>query len=153
MFIALLVVIAVLFVAARLTIPRYGESVAGGVNRIDGKVQLADCPDSPNCVSSTATDTSKQIDPIAYTRAESEVVPALVDWLGQQPRVEVVRSTDDYLHATFRTALMGFTDDVELLRQTDGFLQVRSASRLGKSDLGANRKRVESLRESLVGVI
>ncbi len=152
MFIVLLVV-AVLFVATRIAIPYFGKSAAAGIVTVKGEAQLADCPDTPNCVSSTATDPSKRVEPIDFSKPAGDVIPALARWLGQQERVTVVTSSDDYLHATFRTALMGYTDDVEFMRQPDGALQVRSASRLGKSDLGANRKRVESMRTSLAGEI
>lgn len=66
------------------------------------------------------------------------------------PRTHVVEQTDGYLYAEFSTALMGYTDDVEFC--ADGkLLHVRSSSRLGHSDLGANRKRVEAIRAALGG--
>lgn len=117
------------------------------------RAQLADCPDTPNCVSSSATDPARHVAPLASSRPDDEVIATLADWLQQQDHVTVESRTATYLHAVFRTPLMGFRDDVEFLLQPGGSLQVRSASRLGRSDLGANRKRVESLRESLAGVI
>jgi uncharacterized protein (DUF1499 family) len=57
-----------------------------------------------------------------------------------------VLSTGDYLAATFRTPLLGFIDDLEArLDREAGVIQLRSASRVGHSDLGANRKRIERL--------
>jgi uncharacterized protein (DUF1499 family) len=57
---------------------------------------------------------------------------------------------DDYLHAECRSALFRFVDDLEIqLRPGEGIAAVRSASRVGYSDLGVNRKRVESLRAEL----
>jgi uncharacterized protein (DUF1499 family) len=54
---------------------------------------------------------------------------------------------DGYLWATFTTRLVRFVDDVELrMVSTDGIIHVRSASRVGYSDLGVNRRRVEKLR-------
>jgi len=64
--------------------------------------------------------------------------------------------TDDYLHAECSSAFFGFVDDIELhLRSAQGVIAVRSAARLGHSDLGVNRKRVEKLRSLLTqqGVI
>jgi uncharacterized protein (DUF1499 family) len=63
-------------------------------------------------------------------------------------RTKVVTATDDYLYVEFTSALMGFVDDVEFYfdPSTPGQLQVRSASRLGQSDLGVNRKRIETIR-------
>ncbi|MEQ8662522.1 MAG: DUF1499 domain-containing protein, partial [Gammaproteobacteria bacterium] len=57
----------------------------------------------------------------------------------------IVTHDDTYLHATFRSALFGFVDDVELRLDGDA-LHWRSASRVGYSDLGANRRRLEALR-------
>ncbi len=47
----------------------------------------------------------------------------------------------------FTSAVMRFVDDVEFsLEGSTNSINLRSASRLGKSDLGVNRKRVEKLR-------
>jgi uncharacterized protein (DUF1499 family) len=62
-----------------------------------------------------------------------------------------VNETSGYLHAECRSALLGFVDDLELhLRPSEGVIAVRSASRLGYSDFGVNRRRVEVLRASLI---
>lgn len=66
------------------------------------------------------------------------------------PGAEVVKSEPDYLYAQYTTRLMKYVDDVEFwVDPANGVVQVRSASRLGKSDLGANRKRIEALRAAL----
>jgi uncharacterized protein (DUF1499 family) len=62
----------------------------------------------------------------------------------------VVKAEGDYLYAQFTTPLMHYTDDVEFwFDRSAGVVQVRSASRLGEGDLGANRQRVEALRARL----
>lgn len=72
----------------------------------------------------------------------------LADW----PGARVVKAEGDYLYAEFTTPLMKYTDDTEFwLDRSAGVLHVRSASRLGRSDLQANRKRVEALRAALAG--
>ncbi len=54
---------------------------------------------------------------------------------------------DGYLWATFASRLFRFVDDVEFrMVSIDGIIHVRSASRVGYSDLGVNRRRVERLR-------
>ena len=54
--------------------------------------------------------------------------------------------------ATFRTRFWRFVDDVELrLDEKGGVIHVRSASRVGKGDMGMNRKRVEELRKIFNG--
>ncbi len=79
--------------------------------------------------------------------------PAEVVWqavkaaVAALPRHEIVTETESYLHVDCRSAIFGFADDLELnLRPDDGVIAVRSASRLGYSDLGVNRRRVEFLR-------
>ncbi len=62
----------------------------------------------------------------------------------------VVKSESDYLHAEFTTRLMGFVDDVEFwFDPVAQAIQVRSASRIGRSDFDANRKRIEDVRAAL----
>ena len=69
----------------------------------------------------------------------------------ESPRTLIVEETDEYLRAECRSALFRFVDDLELqLRPNEGIIAVRSASRVGYSDLGANRRRVEALRAMLV---
>ncbi len=66
------------------------------------------------------------------------------------PGAKVVKADGDYLYAQFTTRLMKYVDDVEFWYDPAAqVIQVRSASRLGKSDLGANRKRVEAVRAGL----
>ena len=62
-------------------------------------------------------------------------------------RCVLVTQQPDYLYAQCSTALLRFTDDVEFWLDRDaGVIQVRSASRLGRGDLGVNRARVEKIR-------
>ncbi len=63
---------------------------------------------------------------------------------------QVVKSDPDYLYAQYTTRLMKFVDDVEFWYDpTARVIQVRSASRVGKGDMGVNRKRVEAVRAAL----
>jgi len=103
--------------------------------------QLAGCPDSPNCVCSFETRESHRVDPL---RGNLEAVRAAI---AQMPRAQIIREDGNYLYAEFTSRLMGYVDDVEFLADADtGVVHVRSASRLGHSDLGVNRERVETLR-------
>jgi uncharacterized protein (DUF1499 family) len=62
----------------------------------------------------------------------------------------IIEENNSYLYAEFKSKLMGYVDDVEFyLDSNTNSVQVRSASRLGKSDLGVNRKRVEEIRSKL----
>ena len=74
-------------------------------------------------------------------------MPRLKAIVDAMPRTRVIDSRGDYLYAEFSTPLMGFVDDVEFY--CDGkVIHVRSASRLGYSDLGVNCKRIEAIREA-----
>ena len=53
------------------------------------------------------------------------------------------------INARFKSMVLRFTDDVTFYVRENGTVEVRSASRVGYWDLGANRRRVESLREKL----
>jgi uncharacterized protein (DUF1499 family) len=113
--------------------------------------RLAACPASPNCVSSDAEDGAHRVEPFRLASPPREAWSAARESVKALPRTRIVQERDDYLHAECRSALLGFVDDLELLlRPDDGVIAVRSASRLGYSDLGVNRRRVETLRESLV---
>ena len=112
--------------------------------------QLAPCPNSPNCVSSFSQDNEHKIAPLAYTSTSTDAIANLKKSILSLPRTKILTETNNYLYAEFTSALMGFVDDVEfLLDEKAKVIQVRSASRLGESDLGVNRKRIETLRAKL----
>ena len=68
----------------------------------------------------------------------------------QLPRTKIVTDSDGYLHAECRSAVFGFVDDLELhFRSEEKMIAVRSAARMGSSDFGVNRDRVEQLRTLL----
>jgi len=118
--------------------------------------RLRPCPSSPNCVCSETPEGPSSIAPLVYADRfggrGTEALESLVDYLRTLPRVEVVTQEPSYVHAVFITPLMRFRDDLELrLDEARGAIQVRSASRVGHSDLGANRDRVESIRAGWSG--
>lgn len=109
--------------------------------------QLLACPGTPNCVNSQSTDPKSQIEPIAYTDSAQQAIDRLKTIIEAQPRAKIISAEGSYVYAEFTSALMGFVDDVEFyLDEAAGVIHVRSASRLGQSDLGVNRKRVEEIR-------
>jgi uncharacterized protein (DUF1499 family) len=114
----------------------------------DGK--LAACPGTPNCVSSQATDAEHKVDAIAYFAPAAEVMEKLKSVVTNMERATVIEEGSNYLYAEFTSGLMGFVDDVEFyIDDAAKVIHVRSASRLGQSDLGVNRKRVEEIRSKL----
>ena len=113
--------------------------------------RLAPCPASPNCVSSQAGDDAHRIAPIAYHGDPAAAMTKLAQVVTAMPGATIVARRDDYLRATWQTPVMGFVDDVEFVAVAgSAVIDVRSASRLGYSDLGVNRKRVESVRKAFV---
>jgi len=108
---------------------------------------LKDCPDRPNCVSSIAKHQDRYVAPFAYTGDRRQAIDVLLQVLSEQPRATIVEKREDYLHAEFRSRIFRFVDDVTFYFPVDQpLVHVRSASRVGYSDLGVNRKRVETLR-------
>jgi uncharacterized protein (DUF1499 family) len=72
---------------------------------------------------------------------------ALVRALGTQPGITIVEQTPDYVYAQAHTRWLGFVDDLEFwVNPAAQVIELRSASRLGREDLGANRQRIEALR-------
>ena len=90
------------------------------------------------------------IAPLPALGDEARTLARLRSLVEATPGARVVQAEGGYLRAEFTTPLMRYTDDVEFwFDSTAGVVQVRSASRLGYSDRGANRARVEALRQQL----
>ena len=109
---------------------------------------LRPCPSSPNCVNSMVNeDEVHRIEPFrGVSLAE------LRELLQNEESFEIITDHENYLHAEFTSLIMRFVDDVEFFSiAEEQVIHVRSASRLGSSDLGANRRRVEGLRTKLLG--
>lgn len=121
--------------------------------------RLAPPSSTPNSVSSQAglypdhpRHSSAQVAPLRYTGDAAAAMVRLDQLMTAWPRTRIVERTPIYLRAECSTALMGFTDDVEFLLDAPAqAIQVRSASRLGYGDLGANRARVDAIRARFQG--
>lgn len=108
--------------------------------------ELAPCPDRPNCVSSLSTADEQRVEPFVWGGADS--MQQIAAAIGELPRTRIIEQKPLYLYAEFESRLFGFVDDVEFMTNAEGQpIQVRSASRKGYSDMGANRERVEILRQ------
>lgn len=133
--------IALLFVI--LTVYSRKQPELGLVNG-----QLRACPAKPNCVCSEQQVEGTFVEPLNYTitadRAWDKVRQVIVETGG-------VVSTDQggYLHARYVTPLMRYIDDIELrIDKDEQLIHIRSASRVGHSDFGVNRKRVTRIRKA-----
>lgn len=111
--------------------------------------KLKDCPTSPNCVSSFSDpeDSEHFIQPISIPSNLDKPMEKLREVIDTEERTHIVTQEENYLHVEFTTKIMRYVDDVEFfLDNKNKVIQVRSASRLGKSDFGVNRKRIEKIR-------
>lgn len=118
----------------------------------DGK--LAPCPKSPNCVSSMEEKSDEQhyIEPFYYSDTDDEAKKRLIETIKTMKRTRITTEEENYIHAEFTSALFRFVDDVEFyFDRANNTIHVRSASRVGRSDLGVNRKRVETIRAAFSG--
>ena len=114
----------------------------------DGK--LAPCPASPNCVSSQSSDREHSIAPLRYTGSPGDAMDRLKKIIIGMKRSRIITETGSYIHAEYTSALFRFVDDVEFfLDERAAVIQVRSSSRIGYSDLGVNRKRIEDIRAAI----
>ncbi len=110
--------------------------------------QLQPCPQSPNCVSSQSTDAEHFIEALAYQGSIEEAKARVIQEIASLPRTRIVENEPTYLHVECTSLIFRFTDDLEFaFDDTQKVIHVRSASRVGHSDLGANRKRVETIRQ------
>ncbi len=106
---------------------------------------LAPCPDSPNCVvSEIIEDDSHYISPIRYQATMAGEPMSFVKQMIQEIGGEITVEDEVYIAAIFTSAFFGFIDDLECrIDRTNHTIHIRSASRVGHSDFGENRKRVE----------
>lgn len=145
---AVALVLAVLFIArlaffavdSHMNKPPKGSATTG----------LRPCPDKPNCVSSRAERPDQRIDPLPAPDGAAAALERARRVIDGMPGGRVTEVSAGYLHAEFTSRVFKFRDDLELIYDAERqVLDVRSASRVGYSDLGANRKRVEELRHRL----
>jgi uncharacterized protein (DUF1499 family) len=114
--------------------------------------RFAPCPASPNCVSSKAADDKHRVEPFPFSGSAAESLARVKAAALALPRAKVAAEEPGYVRLAFKSALFGFVDDLELeADEAAKVVNVRSAARVGYSDLGVNRKRVEAIRAKLGG--
>lgn len=120
-------------------------SAERGPGLVDGR--LRPCPRSPNCLCSQDPDPGHRTDPWPFEGNANAVRERLERVIRAEPRTRIVTAEPRYLHATFTSLVLRFVDDVELsIDEEARLVHLRSASRLGWSDLGANGRRLARLR-------
>ncbi len=138
---ALVVVQAVSFIL-NVVFSKRPEEVGTGAD-------LAPCPQSPNCITSYAPPTHPHhVHPLSYTDDRAAAQARLLKVLKRQPRLTIIVEEVGYIYAEAHTPVFRFVDDIEFVfDDTEKVIHLRSASRLGRGDLGmTNRTRVEIVR-------
>lgn len=111
---------------------------------------LTPCPGTPNCVhTGLRYPAGTKGIYLAGRIPPDELMPRLVSVVESMPRTTIVEQSDMYLRAEVRSLIFRFVDDLELYVTPELELVVRSASRVGKGDMGVNAERVEELRSRL----
>ncbi|MES9971685.1 MAG: DUF1499 domain-containing protein [Candidatus Thiodiazotropha sp.] len=141
--VAIAIVILTLFTGCSGTMQKLG---------ID-KGKLTQCPDTPNCVNSQSEDEKHFIQPLHFTGTQQQARSALKRVLTAYKRTKIIVDQEEYIRAEFVSRVFRFVDDVEFYLTSDNseetVIDVRSASRVGYSDFGVNRKRIEHIRSKL----
>lgn len=110
--------------------------------------RLVPCPQTPNCVSSQSPDEKHYVDPLRFSTSSPVAESALTKIISGMKHARIADAKASYIHAEFTSALFRFIDDVEFYVDTASRrIHIRSASRLGRFDFGANRRRVDAIRE------
>jgi len=114
------------------------------------KKKLPPCLNTPNCVSSQATDKGHYIVPFKISGNPTLAWQELRKALMQHDRMLITHETDTTIHAEATSLVFHFVDDIDAILDAEaGLIHIRSASRMGHSDFGVNRKRIEALRLQL----
>jgi uncharacterized protein (DUF1499 family) len=145
----LLLLIVLIWLGIRIALPNT-PTIFAGTRPSNLGIQsgmLASCPPTPNCVSSQSQYLEHYIKPLTYSGNPQQAFANLKQIIQDRERANLIGDTDNYIYAEFTSKWMGFVDDVEFyLNENAGEIDIRSASRLGESDLGVNRQRIEKIR-------
>ncbi|MCF6205021.1 MAG: DUF1499 domain-containing protein [Methylococcaceae bacterium] len=111
-------------------------------------MKLKQCPNSPNCVSSQSDSKSHYIEPLSYKSSDDEAMQKIKKTILTMPRTKLVEEKNHYLHVEFKSSILRFVDDVEIIiDDSEKVIHFRSASRVGHSDFGANRRRINEIKK------
>lgn len=111
---------------------------------VNGK--LHPCPKSPNCVSTQAIDEKQKMEALNYSGSLEDAKVKIVNIINSLKRSKIITNEENYIHIEFRTATFRFVDDVEFLfDDKEKVIHFRSRARMGYSDMGVNRKRMEKI--------
>ena len=106
------------------------------------------CPTTPNCISSMDIDRQHSFEPLSFVGSAQKAQHQMLDVLSSLKRTRVVSFKGQYIRAEAVSAVMRFVDDIEFFFNDQlKLVHVRSASRIGRFDLGVNRRRMKKIRK------
>ena len=148
-FFAIVLILVVVVIGGTLGLRLWARSAKRPTNLGVNNGKLAPCPDTPNCVSTQATRASQAMAALPYTGSLADAKAHLLKVIKAMPRVEQIADQDNYLAFVFRSRLIGYPDDVEFyFDDAAKLIHFRSASRLGKGDMGVNQARMEAISKA-----
>lgn len=114
------------------------------------KKRLPPCQNTPNCVSSQAEDKLHYVAPFRITGDPQVAWGKLHALIVKHDRIRITHETETTLHAEATSLILRFVDDIDAILDAEaGLIHIRSASRIGHSDFGVNRKRIETFRQQM----
>ncbi len=133
-----IIAIAIMMIMKNLRTP-------AGLGVQDGR--LAEVPETPNGVSTQTSVTEKKVETLPFSGSIEESKFKILEAVKSYGGAEVIIEEEDYLYIIFTTGTMKFKDDAEFYFDANTKeIHFRSASRVGKSDLGLNRERYDAIR-------
>ena len=114
--------------------------------------KFINCPDKPNCISSKSSSSIHILSPLNYQGTTSKAKKCLLKVIKSMPRTKVSTNNTNFLHVEFTSKIFRFVDDVEFYFDKPGIINFRSASRIGHSDMGVNRDRMEIIKRLFIQV-
>jgi uncharacterized protein (DUF1499 family) len=112
--------------------------------------QFPPCPDKPNCVSSKSSLSLHKIAPLTYEGNSENAREKLLGIINSMPRTQRSMDNENFIHVEFTSKVFQFVDDVEFYFESPRTIHFRSASRVGHSDMGVNRDRMEEIRRLFI---
>jgi uncharacterized protein (DUF1499 family) len=142
--ILVIILVLIFFPVVALAMLSFFSRKPDNLGVVNGR--LSDCPSSPNCVCTQASDADHRMEPIHFNGSPEEAMDRLKAIVAAMSRSRVVVADERYMHAKFTSRVFRFVDDVEFLIDPEAkTIHFRSASRVGRSDLGVNRQRMEDI--------
>ena len=146
--ILIIIIASILLAIAALSVLGYMSQSGRANGLVEGR--LTQCPDTPNCVCSEfAADAAHYIGPLVISSDDTAQIMGRLKSIIREMGGSIEQERDNYLAATFTSAIFRFVDDLEIrIDLENNLIHLRSASRVGRSDGGVNRQRIDRVKKS-----